>query len=222
MDPIRVLIADDHAIVREGLRQMLETQADIVVVGEAGDGLEALEQTRHLRPDVLLLDIAMPRMSGLEVVQLIREAIPKTEILILSMYEKEAYAHKVLGAGAKGYVLKGAPSKDLLDGIRAVHGGHYFLSSKMGASVIDSYLKVRDKEPASIGYDALSDREKQVFMLVVEGKSTVDIGDILCVSPKTVEKHRAGIAKKLGISNPVEMVKYAVAIGLVDPEIWKP
>ncbi len=221
MNCIRVMIADDHAMVREGLRQLLETQSDIKVVGEASDGVEAVENTRMLRPDVLLLDIAMPRISGLEAVRLIREAVPETRIIILSMYGKEDYAHQTLSAGATGYVLKVEPSQTLLTAIRKVYQGEYFLSPGIRAGVIDTYVKSRKKEVTASEYDDLSDREKQVFLLLAQGNTTAQVSDILCLSPKTVEKHRANITKKIGISHPVELMKYAVRIGAIDPETWK-
>ncbi len=223
MNRIRVLIADDHALVREGLRQLLSTQVDMEVVGEAANGVDALEKSRKLRPDVLLLDIAMPRMSGLEAIRVIREASPQTKIIMLSMFEKEAYAHQALDAGAQGYVLKGAPSSEVFTAVRTTYGGGYFFSPQIHAAVIESYLgshhSGEDKSKFT-SYDTLSDREKQVFLLVVEGNSTSEISKILCVSPKTVEKHRANIGKKLGLSNPVDMVKYAIRIGVLDPEFW--
>ncbi len=222
MTPIKVLIADDHAMVREGLRQLLEPQADIEVVGEASDGVEALDLVRSLRPNILVLDLAMPRMNGLEAVKLIRDAVPETQIVILSMHEKEAYAHKVLSAGARGYVLKGEPSSTLLTAIRRVHEGEFFLSPNIRSEVINSYVKSRKKKPTAEGYDLLSEREQQVFLLLAEGNTTIQISEILCISSKTVEKHRANITKKLGISTPIEMIKYAIRIGVIDPDFWTP
>ncbi len=222
MKPIRVLIADDHAMIREGLRQLLEMQADIEVVGEATDGVEALDRCRTFRPDVVLLDIAMPRMTGVEAVSMIKQASPETEVIILSMYEKEAYVHQAMKAGARGYVLKAAPSTYLLEAIRRVNIGEFYLCPKIRNGVMEAYVGDHREEPHSEGgYDLLSDRERQVFMLLVEGNTTVQISDILCVSPKTAEKHRANIVKKLGISQPVKMVQYAIRIGVLDPETWQ-
>jgi two-component system response regulator NreC len=222
MKPIRVLIADDHAMIREGLRQLLEVQADIEVVGEATDGAEALERCRTLRPDVALLDIAMPRMTGVESISLIKQASPNTEVVILSMYEKEAYVHQAIKAGALGYVLKAASSTHLLAAIRRANSGEFYLSPKVRNDVMESYLEGhREETKPKGGYELLSDRERQVFLLLVEGNTTNQISDILCVSPKTAEKHRANIIKKIGISQPVKMVQYAIRIGVVDPESWR-
>jgi len=218
---MKVLLADDHAIVRDGLKQLLSQQTDMEVVGEAADGKEAVEKAKSLRPDVTLLDIAMPRLSGLDAVRLIKEAVPETQIVVLSMHKKEAYVHQVFAAGALGYVLKASPSSDVLDAIRAAHRGEYFLSSKIRAEVIGSYLQSRKEKPVIRGYDLLTEREQQVFRLVVEGNSTNEVADILCVSPKTVEKHRANVSRKLDIHDLVGMVKYAIKIGIIDPELWE-
>jgi two-component system response regulator NreC len=221
MNKIRVLIADDHAIVREGLRQLLNGQTDMEVAGEAEDGRQALEKVKSLHPDVILLDIAMPHLSGLEVISLIREAAPETQVVVLSMHSKETYVQQVLSSGALGYVLKASPSTDILEAIRMAHRDEYFLSSRLKAEVIGKYLKTKRSTPALRGYDLLTEREQQVFRLVAQGHSTSRIADILCVSPKTVEKHRTSLMNKLGVHDRLELLKYAIKIGIVDPELWE-
>lgn len=221
MNKIKVLIADDHAIVREGLRQLLNGQTDMEVAGEAEDGRQALEKVKSLHPDVILLDIAMPHLSGLEVISLIREAAPETQVVVLSMHSKETYVQQVLSSGALGYVLKASPSTDILEAIRMAHRDEYFLSSRLKAEVIGKYLKTKRSAPALRGYDLLTEREQQVFRLVAQGHSTSRIADILCVSPKTVEKHRTSLMNKLVVHDRLELLKYAIKIGIVDPELWE-
>ena len=221
MNKIKVLIADDHAIVREGVRHLLNGQTDMVVAGEAEDGRQALEKVKSLHPDVILLDIAMPHLSGLEVISLIREAAPETQVVVLSMHSKETYVQQVLSSGALGYVLKASPSTDILEAIRMAHRDEYFLSSRLKAEVIGKYLKTKRSTPALRGYDLLTEREQQVFRLVAQGHSTSRIADILCVSPKTVEKHRTSLMNKLGVHDRLELLKYAIKIGIVDPELWE-
>lgn len=222
MKKIKVLIVDDHVMVRTGLRHLLESENDIEVIGEASDGAEGLELAKKLLPDVAIFDVAMPKMGGLEAIALLHKSVPKVKIVILSMFSKESFAHEALQAGAHAYVLKGAPGTDLLEAIHASHEGRYYFSSEVHARVIKSYVHRRKgKSLETTGYHQLTDREKQVFKLVIEGNSTAAIAKILCISNKTAEKHRTSLTKKLGINNPVEMMKYAVRIGLIDPEVWQ-
>ncbi|MFA5180728.1 MAG: response regulator transcription factor [Syntrophales bacterium] len=221
MKKIRVLIADDHAIVRDGLQQLLKNQPDMEPTGEAEDGQQALEGAKTLRPDVILLDIAMPRLSGIEVIALIREAVPTSQVVVLSMHAKETYVQQALAAGALGYVLKASPSRDILDAIRAAFRGEYFLSSRLQAEVIGKYLQGQQSVPSLRSYDLLSEREQQVFRLVAQGRSTCQIANILCVSPKTVEKHRASLMNKLDVHDRLDLLKYAIKIGIVDPDLWE-
>jgi two-component system response regulator NreC len=218
---LRVLIADDHAIVRDGLRQLLNGQPDMEVVGEAEDGQQALAKVKSLRPDVAVLDIAMPKVSGLEVISLIREVVPGTQIVVLSMHAKETYVRQVLASGALSYVLKASPSTDILQAIRSAYKGEYFLSSRLKAEVIGKYIEAAVSAPSPRGYDLLTEREQQVFRLVAQGHSTAQISDTLCVSPKTVEKHRTSLMKKLDIRDRLELLKYAIKIGIVDPQLWE-
>lgn len=220
MKAISILIVDDHAIVRDGIRQLLMTQDDMEIAGEAGDGQAALKQAKLLKPDVVLLDIAMPELNGLETIGLLKNTVPETRIVVLSMHAKESYVHQALSTGALGYVLKASSSTDILSAIRAAHKDEYFLSSKIRAGVIDAYLQTRKITPTVRGYDLLTEREQQVFRMVVEGKTTKEIADMLCVSSKTIEKHRTSISGKLGVHGRLEMLKYAIKIGIVDPELW--
>jgi two-component system response regulator NreC len=221
MKPIRVLIVDDHDMVRSGMRLLLDSEHDIKVVGEAGDGIEGLKMAKELRPDVAVLDVAMPRLGGLEMLGLLKVSLPQVKVVILSMYSKESFAHEALQAGAYAYVLKGAPSNDLLEAIRYANLGRYYFSKEVHSKLVESYVTSRQEKPVGTnGYHQLSDREKQVFRLLIDGNSTADVAELLCISIKTAEKHRTSINKKLGTSNPVEMMKYAIRTGLVDPDAW--
>ena len=217
---INVLIVDDHAIVREGLHKLLSAQPDMNVVGEAEDGMTALKVAKSTQPDVILLDIAMSGLTGLETIGLLKEKRPEGQIVILSMHAKESYVQQALSAGALGYVLKASPSSDILRAIRAAHRKEYFLSSKIRADVIEAYLASHKHQPTVRGYDLLSEREQQVFRFVVEGKTTKHIADILSVTTKTIEKHRGSITSKLGVHGRLELLKYAIKIGVVDPDLW--
>lgn len=218
MDAIRVLIVDDHPLVRAGLRKLLEAEADMQIVGEAGDAMEGLRRCRELDPDVVVLDIAMPRMGGLEAIGLFKQAVAGLKVVILSMYGEESLAYSALQAGAHGYVLKAGPGADLVAAVRTVQQDAYYFSPQIHAAVIERYAHGNDQAADDDRYRSLSHREKQVFRLLLEGNSTADIARQLLISNKTAEKHRASMARKLGTHNPVEMMKYAVRIGVLDPE----
>ena len=221
MSTITVFVADDHSIVREGLRQMFAKSNTLALVGEAADGEAAAKEIRRLQPDVAILDIAMPMVSGLECIPLVKNDSPNTAIVILSMFAREIYVHQALSSGALGYVLKTAPWSEVLEAVRMVSQGKYFLSREINSELIRGYLHNEDRKSAeSSRYDLLSDREQQIFRLVIEGNPTKSIAELLCLSPKTVEKHRSNISKKLGMSEPLAMLKFAMKIGVADPALW--
>jgi DNA-binding NarL/FixJ family response regulator len=218
---LKVLVADDHAIVREGIFQLLSDHPAVDLVGLAVDGHDAVHKARQLKPGVILLDIAMPGLNGLEALTLLGEEAPEARVVILSMYDKDAYVHRALCAGAKGYVLKTDSGSEVIEAILKVAAGQYYLSDKLNAQVIRKYLNpVAEKKSASSGYDCLTEREQQIFRLMVEGHPTKGIAQMLYLSPRTVEKHRSNIVKKLDIHDPIALVHYAVKIGVVDPELW--
>lgn len=227
MQKIRVVIADDHAMLREGLQMLLETQPDMEVVGEATEGVEAVEMVRRLQPDVILLDIAMPKLTGLEAISLIRQVSPQTRIIILSSHEKEAYVHQALSEGAWGYIVKGSPIAEVIEAIRKALRQQYHLSPVVQNRIIHSYTATdaasadATQPEAQQAYEQLSEREKQIFHLLIEGNSSHQIGDLLCISSKTVDKHRASLSKKIGVDSPIQMLHYAIRIGIVDPTLWQ-
>ncbi len=216
---IKVMIVDDHSIVRAGLRKLLDTEEGIEVVGEAENGREAVTVAEQVAPELVILDIAMPEVGGLETISALRQLIPEVKIIILSMYGKDSFAREALRAGAHAYILKGDPGETLVAAIHAVIQGQYYFSEQIQATLVDFFRQPESESglPEEQKYHSLSDREKQVFRLLMDGKSSIEISKLLDVSPKTSEKHRTNIVKKLGMSNPVEMVKYAIRIGVVDP-----
>ncbi len=214
----RILLADDHAVVREGLQRLLEAQPDMKVVGEAADGKETLEEVRRLKPDVVTLDISMPRLNGLDVIWLIKEATPATQIIVFSMYGKQAHVQQAFAFGASGYALKSSPTAELLEGIRNVCQGKHYLSPSIDVDLTRDYVKEQREKPFPGFHGVLSDREEQIFRLIVQGRSTTEIAEILCISPKTVEKHREHISKKLGISTLVEMMQAAIKVGIINSD----
>ncbi|MBI4319156.1 MAG: response regulator transcription factor [Chloroflexi bacterium] len=215
MAKIRVLLVDDHTILRDGIRALLSLYDDIEVVGEASDGREAIERVREVRTDVILMDLAMPGLGGLEATMEIRKESPGCKVLILTQHENKEYIFPILRAGAVGYVLKRAAGTDLVTAIRAVARGESFLDPAVAKMVIDGYVGRAHGQSDAEVLDRLSDREKQVLKLVAEGRSNKEIGDLLCLSVKTVMGHRANVMEKLGIHNRTELVKYAIRMGLI-------
>jgi len=208
---IRILIADDHGIVRSGLRLLLERQHDMEVVGEAEDGVDALERVLAIRPDVAILDVAMPRMTGLQATHEIKRQSPDTQVLVLSMHDDERYLFEALRAGASGYVLKRAADQDLVDAVRATARGEPFLNPAAQQRLIREYLE-RGEEPTE-----LTPREAEIVKLIAEAHTNKEIAEILHLSEKTVESHRANVLQKLGMRDRVELVRYAIRRGLVEP-----
>jgi DNA-binding NarL/FixJ family response regulator len=209
---IRVLVADDHTIVRQGVVSLLEASGDCQVVAQAGDGAEALEQALATRPDVAVLDIGMPRLSGLEVVRRLRQEAPHTRLLVLTMHEEEEYVLHLVKAGASGYLVKDSAATELLAAVRALARGQGYFGPYAARVLAEQY---RRPEEASDPYGALTPREREVFHLIVEGKTTKEAAKALRISPKTAENHRTRLMEKLGVHNTAELVRYAARRGLL-------
>ncbi len=216
MRKIRVLIADDHAVLRDGLHALLNKYEDIEVVAEAADGLEALERIVELKPDVVLMDIAMPRLGGLEATLEVRQRKLLTKVLVLTQYDNKEYVFQMLKAGAAGYILKKAAATELVSAIRAVYSGESFLDPSAAKAMVDRYIGNAGEKEEEHRLDELSDREKEVLKLLAEGQSNREIADLLRLSVKTVMSHRSNIMEKLDIHNRTELVKFAIRAGLID------
>jgi DNA-binding NarL/FixJ family response regulator len=210
---IRVVIADDHGIVRSGLKMLIDRQSDMQVVAEAGDGVAALEHTQAQRPHVAVLDVSMPRMTGLQAAREIRSHVPDTRVLLLSMHDDERYFLEGLEVGAAGYVLKRAADTDLIGAVRTVAGGRTFLSDDAQRTLMDEWLENGSPEPD----DRLTPRELEVVKLIAEAFTNRQIAATLKLSEKTVESHRANVLSKLEMRDRVELVRYAIRRGLVEP-----
>jgi two-component system, NarL family, response regulator NreC len=211
---IRVVLADDHRLVREGLGRILR-ESGCEVVGEAADGREAVRLAVDENPKVAILDVGMPVLNGIDATRQIVKKAPGVNVLILSMHSEDVYVAQALQAGAKGYMLKDSADTDLIGALCAVAGGRAFLSPAVTSVVVDDYLRRLVASGASDRYDTLSDREREVFQLVAEGKSNKEIADLLCVSVSTVETHRAHVMTKLDLHSTADMVRYAVRKGVV-------
>ena len=215
-DKVRIVLADDHTILREGLRALLTADDEIVVVGEAQDGREAVRCVERLEPDLLLMDLSMPRMSGMDAIREIKKRYPDTRIIALTVHKTEEYLLTTLQAGADGYVLKDATHDELVMAIRTVMAGKSYLSPDVSEKVIEGYLVGKESNRSLSAWETLSQREREVLKLIAEGYKNKEIAEDLCISLKTVEKHRANLMKKLDLHNAAALTVYAVEKGLVN------
>ena len=219
MDRIRILLADDHELVRSGLLKLLETYKDIVVVGEAGDGLEAIEKTKTLNPDVLVIDLSMPKLSGIEATKIIRKECPKVAVLVLTMHQNEEYVYQIFKSGAGGYILKDAGKDDLASAIRTVARGEKYFSSRVSEIMVSGFLRKTSVHDETAPSDAqglnvsLTKREKEVLSLIAAGLNNQEISEKLFISPRTVDTHRTNIMQKLDIHDAPNLMKFAIEHG---------
>ena len=212
-----IVLADDHHVVRQGLRALLEAEADFSVVGEAADGLEVAGLVERLEPDVLIVDVMMPGLGGLEVTRQVRQRCPKTRVVVLSMYASEAYVVEALRNGAGGYVLKDASAADLLEAVQAVAAGRRYLSPPLSERAIDAYVE-RAKAGRLDLYETLTTREREVLHLAAEGYSNPEVAARLSISPRTVETHRANLMRKLALQSQSDLIRYALRRGILPVE----
>lgn len=215
MNTIRILLADDHKLIRGGLRLVIGQQPDLSVVGEADDGRQAVELTKSLKPKVVVMDIGMPNLNGIEAARQITAMRPDTAVVMLSMHSDEGYVLRALGAGARGYLLKDSATTDLVQAIRAVVEGKSFFSPDVSKVLLEDYVRKLRRSGAEDSYDLLSPREREVLQLVAEGKSNKEVASLLNLSVYTVETHRAKIMQKLNLNGVPELILYAVRKGII-------
>jgi DNA-binding NarL/FixJ family response regulator len=210
MGTVRILLADDHSLLREGLRLLLEKQPEFAVVGEAGDGREAVRLAEELKPDVVVMDIAMPELNGIEATLRIVNGLPRTSVLILSMHHDESYVARALKAGARGYLLKDSLKADLLNAVQAVTEGRSFFSPKVSRILQEDYMRKLTGGDVEDSFDLLTDREREILQLVAEGKTNKEVASRLGLSVHTVDTHRGNILQKLNLHSVPELILYAV------------
>ncbi len=215
---LRLLLADDHIVVRSGLRMLLQAREDIEIVGEAENGREAVEKVRALQPDVVLMDVQMPDMNGIEATRRIKQVAPNTAVLALTMHEDDQYFFEMLHAGASGYVPKRAAPDELLEAIYTVHQGNVFLYPSLATRLVQDYLQRAESGDQTLVQDDLTPRELEVLTLIAGGLTNAEIADQLVISVKTVDRHRENIMRKLNLHNRIDLVKYALRMGLIDLE----
>jgi DNA-binding NarL/FixJ family response regulator len=215
MSRLRILLADDHTVVRQGLRKILEAKPQWEVVAEAADGREAVRQAEEFKPDIAIVDVAMPLLNGIEAVRQIVRKVSGTRVLVLSMHNDEAYVTQMLRAGAAGYLLKDSADVDLLQAVEAVAAGKSFFSPAIARVIADDYVRQLEDRGASDRYELLSEREREIFQLIAEGKTNKEIAALLFLSPSTVDTHRSRIMEKLDVHSAAEIVLYAVRKGVI-------
>ncbi|MGH9238718.1 MAG: response regulator [Vicinamibacterales bacterium] len=215
MGRVRILLADDHTVVRQGLRKLLEERPDWEVIAEAGDGREAVRLAEQHKPDVAILDVAMPLLNGIEATRQITKRVPATRVLVLSMHADEAYVTQILQAGATGYLLKDSADVDLLKAVGEAAHGRSFFSPAIARVMLDDYVRQLADKGVTDRYESLSEREREIFQLIAEAKTNKEIAALLNVSPSTVETHRAHIMEKLDLHSAAEIVLYAVRRGVI-------
>ena len=213
---ITVFLADDHTIVRQGLAKLLEGEPNLRVIGEAENGREAVVKVEKLKPDIVLMDIAMPMLNGIEATRQIKKMLPQIKIIILSMHSHDRYISELIGLGASGYLLKDASGGEIVKAVAAAVKGDVYLSPSISRRVIDEYLALKKTSSQEDLYTKLSNREREVFQMIAEGHPTKKIADILCVSPSTVKTHRANIMDKLQLENISQLIQFAIRLGIVD------
>lgn len=213
---ITILLADDHTIVRQGLAKLLEGEENFTVVGEAENGREAIEKADTLNPDIVLMDIAMPMLNGIEATRQIKKNAPETRIIILSMHSHNRYVDQLFSLGASGYLLKNSTGADIKNAIYAAIKGNTYLSPSISRRVIEEYVSMKNGSLSDELYGKLSNREREVFQMIAEGRATRDIADILCISPSTVKSHRAKIMEKLQVDNVSHLIQFAIRLGIVE------
>lgn len=221
--PIQILIIDDHPLFREGLKSIIERDKRFCVAGEAGSGKEGIQMAQDLKPALALVDISLPDINGIQVTRELGTKMPSVKVMIVSMHAKIDYIAEAFQAGAIGYIAKDSASDRLIQGIETVLSEDYFLDSSVSHQVVEKLMQfpVKEAKIADTEYGALTPREQEVMRLLAEGNPPKEIADRLCISPKTVENHRANIMKKLDIHSTMELVRYAARLGLIDVELWK-
>jgi len=219
----KIFIIDDHALFREGLKAIISRKSQYEIIGEAGNAKEALQLSHELKPDLILMDIALPDRNGVDLTREIRNILPEARILIVSMHTKIDYIVKTFQAGASGYVVKESASEKLLQGMDCVLNGEIFMDSSVSQNILKKLIQVPEKKAKSAEslYDTLSPREQEILVLLAEGNSAKQIAEKLFISPKTVENHRSNIMQKLGLHSTLELFRYAMKIGLIDGDMYK-